>query len=87
VKAPKCATLRYLLQTLEDDDDSHSTIRLAVRSPGQEIAEDDGVDGEMLENTDVPASSAMHLEPPEVQTAAITFNAKKPLVQILLWRG
>jgi hypothetical protein len=43
----------------DDDDDSHITIRFAVRSPGKEVTEDYGMDAEMLEATDVPASSAM----------------------------
>jgi hypothetical protein len=47
----------------DDDDDEHLTIRFAVK----EVTKDDGMDAEMREATDVPASSAMHIEPSEVE--------------------
>ena len=67
VKASKCANLRYLLQTLSTSATMTTlTTRTQQFDSRKEVTENNGMDAEMLGATDVPASSAMHIEPPEV---------------------
>jgi hypothetical protein len=64
VKAPKCATLWYFLQPLSSTSATMDT-RAQQFDSGKEATEDNGMGAEMLEATDIPASSAMHTELPE----------------------
>jgi hypothetical protein len=88
VRAPKCATLRYLLQPLSSTSATMATMTTRAQQfdSGKEVTEDNGMGTKILEATNDPASSAMHIEPPGAENVMKSTDSHHSLWSHALWQ-